>query len=126
MSEFEFKIYAIRSKDGKWFKSRGQSGHGERWVENINSAKLYSTAGPAKGVISWWSKNYPQYGIPDLVEIVSKEFSIIDQVDRVKESRRKELIKIEKNKEIEKLQEIEKAKKELENAQKRIKELQGH
>ena len=88
--DFELVLYAVRGKDGKWYKSRGQSGSGPRWVDGVNLAKIYTKPGPAKAVITWWSKNFPNFGTPDLVEITAREVKVIDQEDRVKEQKQKE------------------------------------
>jgi len=120
---FELKLYAIKSKDGKWFKSRGQGGIGPRWVDGIDQAKIYSKPGPAKGVITYWGSNYPGFDTPDLVEITAKEFEVIDQTDRVnkvKEDREaKRLIAEAKNKQ----RKLERAQEEADRANKKLEEL---
>ena len=35
------KLYAVRSKDGKYFRAKGYGGYGESWVDDIKNARLY-------------------------------------------------------------------------------------
>ncbi len=90
----EIHLYAVRSKDGKWLRSKGQNGYGESWVDDFSKAKVWNRPGPAKGQVTFWGSNYPQYGVPDLVEIVSGTCNYLDQTERVMKSvRKKELDK---------------------------------
>jgi hypothetical protein len=82
----DLNFYAVRSKDGKWLRSRGYGGSGESWVEDFTKAKIWSSARGAKGQITWWAKNYPKFGVPDLVMITIGKCVYLDQADRVKES----------------------------------------
>ena len=79
-----YTLYAVRSKDGKFYKSRGL-GSGYRWVDKLSDAKIYGKIGPAKAVITYWAKNYPKHGIPLLVEIgvCEDNMSVVNQEDRV-------------------------------------------
>lgn len=61
------KVYIIRNKEGKYFRPIGRSGMGENWVE-LNSAKIYTKIGPAKGQCTWFFSNYPKFGCPELLE----------------------------------------------------------
>ena len=38
--EIDLSFYAVMSKDGKWFRSKGYNGGGDSWVDNVNKAKL--------------------------------------------------------------------------------------
>ena len=116
-------MYAVKSKDGKWLRSKGYGGHGENWVEDIKGAKLYGRPGPAKAQITFWAKNYPKFGIPDLIELKITEMSVIDESENVK----KKIENMEIRKKREKLNEIEfdirQAEHKKEELTKRIKDL---
>lgn len=84
--EITLNFYAVRNRDGKWFRSKGLYGSGNSWVENLIQAKIYSTPGPAKSQITFWAKNYPEFGVPDLVRITTGVCEYLDQTERVKES----------------------------------------
>ena len=81
--EIDLSFYAVMSKDGKWFRSKGYNGGGDSWVDNVNKAKLFTMIGPAKAVVTWWSKHYPSFGTPDLVRIIATSYEVIDQNARV-------------------------------------------
>ena len=78
-------FYAVRSQDGKWFRSKGYGGGGNSWVDDLTKAKIYANPGPAKTQITFWAKNYPEYGIPDLVRITTGVCEYLDQTERVKD-----------------------------------------
>jgi hypothetical protein len=80
--ETSFLMYAVRNRDGKWLRSKGYNGYGECWVDDIKKAKIYPKIGTAKTQITYWAKNYPQYGAPDLVEFHCQEALVIDQTER--------------------------------------------
>ena len=62
------KLYVIRNKEGKFFRSIGYGGGGMNWQDKLENAKFYAKAGTAKGQITFWFKEYPQYGCPELLE----------------------------------------------------------
>lgn len=84
--EVNLNFYAVRSQDGKWLRSKGYGGGGESWVEDITKAKIYSKPGTAKAQITFWAKNYPKFGIPDLVKITTGVCEYLDQTERVNET----------------------------------------
>jgi hypothetical protein len=79
-----FKLYAVQSQDGKWFRSKGYGGHGSSWVSDINKAKLYSKLQQAKGRVTWWYNNYPEFGVPQIVVFEAKQTEIIIDEERQK------------------------------------------
>ena len=81
-------LYAVRSQDGKYLRSKGYEGSGECWVTDINKAKLYSKIGPAHSQVTWWANAYPKFGIPVIVPFIATPGEPIDQTDRVKKSQR--------------------------------------
>jgi hypothetical protein len=119
MSEISvnLKFYAVRSKDGKWLRAKGYSGYGESWVTDILNAKIYPKIGNARRQITWWSNQYPEYGIPEIVEFSITTGTIIDESDRVK-------ISMEKKKKKEEMAEINLRKWYLKRAEDELKEAQ--
>lgn len=61
-------IYVVRSKDGEFFRAKGFGRSGENWVESLDKARLYTKIGPAKGTVTYFAKNYPEYGTCDILE----------------------------------------------------------
>jgi len=76
-------FYAVKNKEGKWFRRKGYSGYGDTWVEKITSARIYAKIGGARSVVTFFAKNYPTYGVPDLVVLKVIEMGIIDETERV-------------------------------------------
>lgn len=83
----EINLYAVRSKDGKWLRSKGQNGYGNSWVDKFADAKVWNKPRSAKAQITYWANNYPQYGVPDLVEIVSGVINYIDYSEAARKSK---------------------------------------
>lgn len=80
------KLYAVVSKDGKFFRAKGYGGGGNSWVDDINKAKIYAKIGPARSCVTWWTNNYPKYGIPDIMEMTIGEYVILDEAKRVEKA----------------------------------------
>ena len=100
----EMSFYAVRSQDGKWLRAkkhhnayRGEFDSNGSWTDNIAEAKIYGKPGPAKSQVTFWGTNYPEYGVPDLVRIVSGKCEFLDQEDRVKKAELQKKIKQAKN-----------------------------
>jgi hypothetical protein len=121
--EVDLKFYAVRSKDGKWLRTKGYSGSGDSWVDDIKKAKIYPRIGPARSQVTWWSNNYPDYGIPELIELHCTNGIILEEKERVQkaiEKKKQDII----NAEISHREwEIEQAQNQLKKAQKKLKEL---
>lgn len=79
-------LYAIKSKDGKWLRSKGYKGRGNSWVDDIYDAKLYNNLSTARSQVTFWAKNYPEFGIPVLVELTVVSSKILDESKRVNTS----------------------------------------
>lgn len=62
------KLYLVRNKEGKFFRSIGYGGTGGNWVSEMARAKFYTKSGQAASRVTWFFKNYPQYGCPEILE----------------------------------------------------------
>ena len=62
------KLYVVRNKEGKFFRPIGFGGSGQNWQEKLEKAKFYPKIGVAKARASFWYKEYPSYGCPDVLE----------------------------------------------------------
>lgn len=92
-------FYVIRNKDGQYFRAKGGfqgSGRGKSWVDDLANAKFYGKPGPAKSQITFWAKNYPQYGTPVLIELIAGSFREVRQEERVQNSIKKTKIRKKK------------------------------
>lgn len=88
--KIELSVYAVRNQDGKWFRSKGFGGYGSCWVDDILKAKIYPKIGGARGRVTWWANHFPQYGVPELVELQITNAIVTDESERVKKTQEKE------------------------------------
>ena len=87
--DVELSVYVVRNKEGKFFRAKGYSGHGDTWVDEISECKIYPKIGSARRTVTWFANNHPKYGIPDLVELKISEGVVLDEADRVQKSQDK-------------------------------------
>lgn len=92
------ELYLVRNKEGKYLRAKGYNGYGECWVDDIKKAKIYTKKSTASSQITWWSGKYPQYGVPDLIPLITTLGEPIDQTKRVSDSLRKKKINEAKRK----------------------------
>jgi len=117
------ELYVIRSQEGKYFRSRGYRGYGNSWVDYIQEAKIYAKIGPARAQVTFWAKNYPDYGIPDIVRLDVTGLTIMEETQRVekvlekaKTAKEKAEVRRQKQKLVAAQKEFERAKEALERA----------
>lgn len=114
------KFYIVVDKDGLFLRSKGYSGYGDSWVENINDgARIYTKQGPAKAQVTFWASNYPEYGVPNIVELEVVGSKIINQKNRIEENKK---LSIDQDKK----QKIKDAKEQLEIAKENLKKLEKY
>ena len=82
----DFKIYAVRNQEGKFFRSKGYGGYGQTWVDDINKAKTYTKIGQARSRVTFFANTYPAFGIPDIVEFTVTSGVVLDEGNRVKKA----------------------------------------
>ena len=116
METLEF--YVVRSKDGKYLRSKGYNGYGESWVEELKKAKVYTKRGPAAAQVTWWATNYPDYGVPYLIPIIGTPGEPIPQEKRVLNSIWKKEMKKTKN-------ELAQAERDVQRAQRTLHEIKS-
>lgn len=79
-------FYAVRNEQGKYFRSTGYCGYGDTWVDSLNKAKIYSRIGPARGQVTYFANAYPEYEIPEIVELQVTNAIAIKETARVKKA----------------------------------------
>ena len=80
-------VYVLRNGDHEFFRSKGYGGYGKSWVKDIKDAKMYPKLGSARRQVTWWSNNFPEYGIPNILRLEAKIAEVIDDSDRVNKSK---------------------------------------
>jgi hypothetical protein len=89
MAEDTIALYAVRNKEGQWFRRKGYGGYGKTWVDDFSKARIYTKIGPARGVITFFSNTYPKFGSPDLVKLVVGNIVVIDEAERIQLQKKK-------------------------------------
>lgn len=88
MSTVYLTMYAVRNQEGKFFRAKGYGGYGNTWVDDLKKAKIYPRIGQARSRVTFFANTYPQYGIPDLVELRVTEMIAVRILIRKRCSRR--------------------------------------
>lgn len=78
-------LYIVRNREGRYFRSVGYGGGGLRaqWVEKIEQARVYQKLGQARSRVTFFAKHYPEYGVPDLLQITADTAVVVDDTVRV-------------------------------------------
>lgn len=119
----KLRLYAVRNKEGKWFRRKGYGGYGETWVEDFKQARIYTRIGHARAISSFFFSRWPEYGTPDLVELVIGETNVIDETPRVEKEKAARERAAAREEEAYRLRQVEQAQRQLEEAQKRLAQL---
>jgi hypothetical protein len=110
-------LYAVRNRDGQYFRAKGYGGCGATWVDSLQKARIYPKPGPARRQVTFFATTYPSYGVPELVELHVKSVVAANETERVRKS-------IEKKAKAAAAWEERQAKRELERAQEKLDEAQ--
>lgn len=91
------KVYAVQNREGKFFRRKGYGGGGDSWTDDIGKVRIYTKSGPARSIVTFYAKNYPEYGVPSIVEMnCGSNVTVIDETERlVKEARKQHLKRAE-------------------------------
>lgn len=124
-NNINIELYAVRNKEGKYFRAKGISGYGESWVDDLNKAKIYTKLGQARSRVTYYSNNFPKYGFPDIIKLVVGEIVVISEEARVNKAiEKKKKAKIEQDKRAAKWR-LEAAERDLARAQNALNSLKN-
>jgi hypothetical protein len=96
--EVYLEFFAVRSKDGKYFRSVGFSGK-QNWVDDIKKAKIYQKIGQARARVTWFAKHYPEFETAEIIKIFADKAEILNEKERVNKVIEKQALKEFKEKE---------------------------
>jgi hypothetical protein len=113
-------LYAVRNRDGLWFRSRGIGGYGETWVAELQDAKLYSRIGPARSRVTFFAARWPEYGTPDVVELSLSGMRVLDETKRAAKAIERKRTEKEEREVRERAYELKSAERALEDAKARL------
>jgi hypothetical protein len=119
MGEATFDLFAVRNREGKWFRRKGYGGTGDSWVEEFARARIYTKIGPARGVVSFFANTYPEYGVPDLIRLTCTATAVESEGERVKKVKAAKEFREAKWDAYRKKQALESARAEAEEAKRR-------
>lgn len=123
--EINLILYAVQNEKGQYFRTKGFNGGGNTWVDDINKAKIYPKIGGARGTITWFANNYPEYPTLKLLKLTVSNVEVLDETERVNKAKAK---KVREEAEREKRNaewQMEQAKKQLADAQAKINKLKN-
>ena len=75
-------LYAVVNRDGQYFRRKGYGGYGVTWVESLENATLYSNISTARSRVGYFTRNWPEFGVPQIVEYALSEVRRIDETER--------------------------------------------
>ena len=84
MTEPLMVLYAVRNRDGHYFRAKGYGGYGDTWVPDLKKARIYPRPGPARAQVTFFANHHPKYGIPELVELRVTEVVAIQETERIR------------------------------------------
>ena len=119
-------LYAVRNREGKWFRRKGYGGYGETWVDDFARARIYTRPGGARGVIGWFANHHPTYGVPDLVALNITSVDVLDEKTRIEERKKKREAAEAKRQVRDHAREVKEAKRKLAEAEAEFERLSGH
>ncbi len=90
MADEQLELYAVRNQAGQWFHRKGYGGSADTWQDDFVKARIYNKIGPARAIVTFFSKRWPQYGIPNLVKLVVSKAELIDETERIEKLNKKE------------------------------------
>lgn len=117
------ELYAVRNKEGKYFRSKGYGGYGDTWVNDLKSAKIYAKLGQARARVTWFSTTYPKYGIPDICVLAVGSVEVLDETKRVEKAIQKKKVAKEKRELRMKKYQLERAQQEFKVAKQNLEKL---
>jgi hypothetical protein len=112
------KMYAVRNREGKFYRAKGFGGSGASWVDTLAKARIYPRIGSARTQVTYFATNHPTYGIPTIVELHVTKMVTLQETERVKKA-------AEKRERAEAASKASWAKEEYSRAQQKLKDAQA-
>jgi hypothetical protein len=119
----DLTFFVVMNSEGKYFRRKGHGGYGDTWVEDIQRARVYAKIGGARGTVTFFANEYPQYPPPSIIKMTVTATEVIDETARIQAAIAKKKKQEEEYEVKEREHKLEDAKKALERAKKRLKEV---
>jgi hypothetical protein len=118
-------LYAVRNREGRWFRSKGYGGYGDTWVADVEKAKLYTRIGQARGRVSFFASKWPEHGVPEIVVFTATPTGVLNETGRIEKVTRQKARQEAKRAVRVKQAEIERATRDKQDAEARLARLRG-
>lgn len=126
MSNIEdLKFYAVRNNEAKYFRRKGYHGWGETWTDDLAKIRIWTKLSHARACVTYFANAYPQFPLPELVEIAVGKVTILDETARVEKAKKKKLEHRASQEARNKKRALEITQRELEAVQAKLKKLKG-
>lgn len=81
-------IYVVQNQQKQYFRNVGRGGYGKPWRDNLEEAKFYTKIGQVKSRVTWWYKNFPQFGMCRIIsfKLDNSNATIMDMTVDTKKS----------------------------------------
>lgn len=80
------KLYLVKNQEGKYFRAKGYGGGGQSWVDEFKDARLYTKISSARSIVTFFTKKYPEYGVPEIHQINIATTTVLDEQKRVEKA----------------------------------------
>lgn len=120
----DLRLYLVRNADGNYYRRVGYHGYRECWTDDLNQASVWTKLQSARTRVTALANLFPDYPIPDLIEIRAGEIVVLDEKPRVeakKEEKKRKVAQYTKWREEQRLKEAQAA---LAVAEENLKKLQ--
>ena len=119
-------LYIVRNQEGRYFHAVGYGGGPNRsWTEDIEKARIYVKLGQARSRVSYFATRWPDFGVPDVVELRAEVVGVVDDAARVAKVKERAVTKEARRRAADAKQRMKQAEAELARAQAEIARLGG-
>jgi hypothetical protein len=87
--------YAVRNKEGRWFRAKGYHGYGDSWTDDPSKARLYGSIGQARSRRTFFATRWPEFGAPDIMKIECEPV-VVDDAEQLAKATKKAATKKER------------------------------
>jgi hypothetical protein len=83
----DLKMYLVRNSSGQFYRRVGYGGYGECWTADVAKASVWTKLGTARSRVTYFANSYPDFPIPDLIEISAGKIAVLDEKARVEKAK---------------------------------------
>jgi len=118
-------VYAVRNKEGKFFKSKGSYDIYVNWVDDINKAKIFIKTGGARTLMTWFAEKHGIDNLPELLKLSVTGIEVMDEASRIEKTIKKKSESQAKHLKTFAEMRLKNAQRDFDKAQAELKKLKG-